>query len=589
MVLNKKLFWLWALCIFAGSFIDAGAVAEADVSSIGTLVVDDVYEPNDTLAKAYTVPSGTWLSDYKGPGIQADDDWYRINVVTGYERVQVKCTFNNSEGDIDLYLYNASGIKLAESASSLGDIAAVDLRVPLSGDYYVKVCYGNKGNTYDLLWQGLPTFDDKYEENDLLATASIRLLKAKWLSSIDGLGMQRDDDWYRISVTDPDFLRVQVESIFTHSEGDIDIILFDAEGHQLTYEHSDADNEGVDFIVFTTGYYYIKVCCENKGNAYDLCWNTLAASAPVLEYLTITGYPSVDENKSLTYTCTAFYSNGSEIDVTAHAIWTDNSIYASFDGSGVLCAGSVPSDQLITITAAYGGKNVTKAVTIADVPEAPVSLSIIGPDEVSENSSATYACTAFFESSSTCEVTTLAIWSENNAYTSISSAGVLSIGDVSYNQEVRITVIYEGKIASKTVLIRARSAVTYSAWSFYEEIPFDQCEYSDTPADDGIPNLLKYACGLSALQECCSSDLMTIASDSNSSTFSVNYKRSKFALDVMLEAVWAPSLTGPWIPAGITEQYLGQDADNYYYKASIPVGERGFIRLRATLDAGSEF
>jgi len=46
---------------------------------------DDHYEENDTLAAAYDLSSDeqTWLSTINGYGIQADRDWYRIEVTPG--------------------------------------------------------------------------------------------------------------------------------------------------------------------------------------------------------------------------------------------------------------------------------------------------------------------------------------------------------------------------------------------------------------------------------------------------------------------------------------------------------------------------
>ena len=68
--------------------------------------------------------------------------------------------------------------------------------------------------------------DDAYEENDTLQTAWYPGWdwEDQWLSSISGLGIQSDEDWYEIDVS-PGHEFVSVECLFTHAEGDIDICL----------------------------------------------------------------------------------------------------------------------------------------------------------------------------------------------------------------------------------------------------------------------------------------------------------------------------------------------------------------------------
>jgi len=117
---------------------------------------DDAYEENDTLATAYDFTSeGTWLSTIGGHGVQADDDWYEINVSpSGYERVQVDCRFADADGDIDIQLVDASGTVLASSTGTSDD-EFIDHIVPSAGTYYIRVYYGDAGNTYDLWWDDM--------------------------------------------------------------------------------------------------------------------------------------------------------------------------------------------------------------------------------------------------------------------------------------------------------------------------------------------------------------------------------------------------------------------------------------------------
>lgn len=117
---------------------------------------DDAYEPNNTLSEAYDLSSKekNWLSTIAGLGMQADDDWYKISVTPGYTHVQVDCRFTDADGDIDIQLIDASGTVLAIS-QSITDNEFINYVVPNDGTYYIRVFYGDKGNTYDLWWDDL--------------------------------------------------------------------------------------------------------------------------------------------------------------------------------------------------------------------------------------------------------------------------------------------------------------------------------------------------------------------------------------------------------------------------------------------------
>jgi hypothetical protein len=117
---------------------------------------DDPYEENDTMATAYDISDyeGTWLSCISGLGVQKDEDWYRIYVTHGNERVLVDCQFTHADGDIDLKLYNSSGSQVAGSTDTV-DNEYIDYTVPGPGTYYIKVYHGDAGNTYDLWWDDI--------------------------------------------------------------------------------------------------------------------------------------------------------------------------------------------------------------------------------------------------------------------------------------------------------------------------------------------------------------------------------------------------------------------------------------------------
>lgn len=113
-----------------------------------------------------------------------------------------------------------------------------------------------------------------YEENETRETAyDLSTHKAVWLSSVAGLGIQADDDWYKISASAAG-ARIIADLRFTHADGDIDIALFDGSGNHLIGSYGTSDNEFIDYKVTQGGDYWLLVNYENAGNTYDLKWNT---------------------------------------------------------------------------------------------------------------------------------------------------------------------------------------------------------------------------------------------------------------------------------------------------------------------------
>jgi len=207
----------------------------------------------------------------------------------------------------------------------------------------------------------------------------------------------------------------------------------------------------------------------------------LAVAPPALTFVTVSGPSSVTENTSGTYTATATFSDGTSSNVTIGAIWSENSSATTISTAGVLSAGSVSSNQSVTVTAAYTYNGVTKsgtkAVTIVDVSKTLNSVTVSGLSSINENASGTYTATATFSDGTSSNITIGAIWSENSSATTISTAGLLSAGSVSSTQSVTVTASYAyngvTKSGTKTVTIvdvpKTLSSVTLSGPSSVNE------------------------------------------------------------------------------------------------------------------------
>lgn len=221
------------------------------------VMVDDAYEENDYEAQAYdlTAYEGWWLMETNGLGFQFDDDWYEIYVEPGFEHLIV-----NFWGDIQLAIYdnNLNGIEGSSSQDTndpTGTSGPMSFDLPSSGTYYIKVYGSNQGSPYDFQY------------------LTVNLLEEQtWLSDLYGLGIQNNIDFYQIDVS-PGFKHLEVELLFNHSQGNIDMALYEVGGNRITNSSSLDDNEYIDTFVQHPGTYFLLIQGHNMGNEYNLWWD----------------------------------------------------------------------------------------------------------------------------------------------------------------------------------------------------------------------------------------------------------------------------------------------------------------------------
>lgn len=160
---------------------------------ITVVAADDSYEPNNFLSSAYDISSyeNSWLSDISGLGKQSDEDWYKIYVNSGDTNIQAELTFTHADGDIDLVLYDPSGSFLISSRSSTND-EYIDYEVTQEGFYYLKVYYGNNGNSYNLRWNSIKQIINgacgSSNGGNFISVPNINLCSSGDNSSISGTG-----------------------------------------------------------------------------------------------------------------------------------------------------------------------------------------------------------------------------------------------------------------------------------------------------------------------------------------------------------------------------------------------------------------
>ena len=118
---------------------------------------------------------------------------------------------------------------------------------------------------------------------------------------------------------------------------------------------------------------------EDNESSYSNEVSYQPSTAPTLSSLSVSGSDFVSENNGTGFVATATFSDDTTQTVTGNAVWSENSVYAGINSSGVLTASEVTEDTTVTIQATYtiGGitRTASKIVTIIDVP-----ISNLPPD-----------------------------------------------------------------------------------------------------------------------------------------------------------------------------------------------------------------
>ncbi len=176
---------------------------------------------------------------------------------------------------------------------------------------------------------------------------------------------------------------------------------------------------------------------------------TISYVAPFLDHIEITGPTSVVEGESATYTCAAHYSDGSVLVI--NPAWSDNSSSATISVAGVLTAGDISADASISVSASFGGKTDSHAVTLNYIPPTLTGLTILGSFAVDEESGSQFSCVGSFSDGTTATVSPA--WSENSTFASISSTGFFTATDVASSMSAVITASLSGMTVSRGVTI----------------------------------------------------------------------------------------------------------------------------------------
>ncbi|TFH29768.1 MAG: hypothetical protein E4G98_03270, partial [Promethearchaeota archaeon] len=111
-------------------------------------VTDDIYEENNDRMSAHVIAEDTIYNC-----VQMDEDWFEIEIQSGFENITIEVHFSDIEGNIDIELYNSAG-DLIEGSDSDNNDESIKIVLGNSGMYYIRVAGDNFGQNYDIIWMG---------------------------------------------------------------------------------------------------------------------------------------------------------------------------------------------------------------------------------------------------------------------------------------------------------------------------------------------------------------------------------------------------------------------------------------------------
>jgi hypothetical protein len=253
-----------------------------------TATAADVLENDDTAATATNLGSVSGSVSRENLTITTSDpDWFRFTLAgPGRSGDAVAISFNHAAGDVDLALYDATGLNRLRVSQGVGNGESISLAGLSAGTYLAQVYgYDRASNpSYSLTVGATPSTiaADRYENNDTAATATdLRTVSGSMVEQ--GLTLEAaDPDWYRFTLASTGRAGDSAAISFSHALGDIDMALYDAGGtRQLAASNGVGNTETIGLAGLGAGNYLLRVYGHQGASnpSYSLSLNAVPAQA----------------------------------------------------------------------------------------------------------------------------------------------------------------------------------------------------------------------------------------------------------------------------------------------------------------------
>ena len=262
----------------------AGNMGEWSTVDDFTILAADPFENNDTAATAYNLGTLNGEKTLTGGAIASagDADYFKFTIDSrGTANDYVQLSFNNSLGDVDLYLYSANGSTLIKSSNtSTSGTEKISLEGLSKGTYILKAVGKNGAmNTYTLSTKKVAGYDpdiyDANSSNNTRTEATVLNIDSTPQKTVSKLNLHEagDTDFYQFTLSNMGVSGDYVSIDFQNSVGDLDLVLYNGAGSLVQKSEGNGNSEKLNFSGLAAGTYYVQVKSPyNHVNEYSLNW-----------------------------------------------------------------------------------------------------------------------------------------------------------------------------------------------------------------------------------------------------------------------------------------------------------------------------
>lgn len=262
-----------------------------------SLTVTEV-DPDDQMAEAHVFGALTQSGEIEGTiSNPLDVDLGQFAVAAGQT---VSFDIDRPSGNLDsmIRLFDVHGTRIAsnDNGAAPGEAGSRDsfLRYTFTtaGTYYLGISgagnaaynavtgagdhRGSQGAYRLVMTTSEVVTDDSYEENDTMGTAA-NLGAISGTLTVSNLQLRDTADWFRFTIDSEGTSDSRVRMSLTHSDGDLDMALYNASGQMVGDSDSVSDLESISLNGLPAGEYFVQVYGYNGArNSY-----TLAVAPPL--------------------------------------------------------------------------------------------------------------------------------------------------------------------------------------------------------------------------------------------------------------------------------------------------------------------
>lgn len=204
----------------------------------------------------------------------SDVDWYEIHTVaTGQPDSLIGLSFDDTLGDLDLYVYRSDGTPVGQSTTA-DNQEVVSLAGQPAGDYYIEVVgYAGATNPSYYLFTNTPEnpsipadwaeSHNGLGDNNMLNHA-YDLQQVQGVQSWSGLNISSsDEDWFQFTTAGAGVDGNAVSIAFDNSQGNLDLELYASDGTWIASSTGDANQEQISLLGLPAGSYDVRILGKN--------------------------------------------------------------------------------------------------------------------------------------------------------------------------------------------------------------------------------------------------------------------------------------------------------------------------------------